>query len=110
MRLLGASSSYSNVVERRVVKLFTEKLSYNPVESASSRRGYALADTFLNASNDPAEISMRLAQCYEDLSKITAGYSWHSCGYAQGSLSESWSEKDLTEFAAYVNALEVVRD
>ena len=38
LRLLGASSSYSNVVERRVVKLFAEKLSYNPVESASSRR------------------------------------------------------------------------
>ena len=106
LRLLDQAGEHTAFSEGRKIKLFAERLSYDPNDSAVSKRGYDLADSFLTTTTDSRAISDRLSHCQSNLAELNGGYAQHSCGYASGSLAEGWSERDWAEFYEYADAVE----
>ena len=106
LRLLEQAGQNISYDERRKIKLFAEKLSYSPDESKLSHMGRVSADELLSTIPTKGALAEQLSVCLSDLTAITAAYSWHVCGYANGSLAEDWSSRDRAEFYEYTRALD----
>jgi hypothetical protein len=90
----------------QTLRLLAERFSFPPEESVFSRAGIASARIFLSSRPKPVDLTNRLDQCRRDLAAAVVAYSWHSCGFGDGTVSDQWSEIDAENFYALSEKLE----
>jgi hypothetical protein len=100
---IASSISYEDT---QTVRLLAERFSYLPEENAFSRAGIADAKAFLSSHPTTVSLTKRLDQCKRDLAGAVVAYSWHSCGFGDGTISEQWSESEAEKFYALRQKLE----
>lgn len=98
LEILENGGSYVTFADGRAIQLLGERLSFVPDASSASHEGRLAAAGFLSEAPSPEEIANRLMVCRADLTEIIERYSWRSCGYGVGTLSEDWSMRDKLDF------------
>ena len=96
--LLEGGGAHVTFADGRAIQLLGERVSYAPEESSVSREGRLAAVDFLAQEPSAESLSHRLRTCRSELGEIIQSYTWHSCGFGVGSLSEEWSLRDQLDF------------